>query len=861
MQKRFSKEESFARTDTHLIKRQYKMAINELESLLSIYPQDYEILKRRANVFYCMRDWERAAREYELLIAVKKEKEQVIRYYTCRKEMVQDDSLELSVLEKEIKEVAATFLEREKGREEALSIAYELFSMADTGTVALEPYREALVREFPNTKTAYEVIVNDFYNGIYPIWRDDTARVPYCEAFLEKYPETEWRFTVYQYLLSSLHRLKEYEKLLEMGEALLEEEANDPFAYNYVSYFLVEEERELKSAETYSRKAIALWEDYEKPKNLSEEQWKISRKMLYGDSRMALARALAMQGEYKEAKQWIDEAIDKTGFGVDDYRSNAPYFYLLGKILEETMRQDDAVVAYSQCLIEGDVNNTWCVKADSGLMNITGKVKKDIIAFVRRTVGYEGAVFVDITESIGFKDIKASRISWGDYNDDGFDDILLRGCRIFENLKGVAFEEVTERVGIGDCSGSGGIWGDWNNDGFLDFFTISGGKGEKGDRIWIQMDDGIFRDVTTEAGDVTNDFSTEGAAWGDANGDGFLELYLANYENWADHSYYPDGYYLGKSGNGFEEVLNDVGMVPPFNENKAGRGVNWGDFDNDGDLDIYVSNYRLQENFLWRNNGDGTFSNVACLLGVAGDEVEGWWGHTIGSSWADYDNDGDLDLITANLAHPRYIEFSNKTRLYENLGAPEWNFTDRRAKAGIKFEETHSDPAWADIDNDGDLDLYITSIYEGRKSFLYENLGNGTFRDITFLAGVRVFNGWGCAFSDFDCDGDMDLFVASGSGVHLFENSGAEGNYLKVRVKGNPSNSTGIGARITVRQGEKTQIREIQGGKGTTSQNSFVQHFGFGDDPSPATIEVRFMNGKKVVRSNVELNGLVEVSE
>ncbi|TES91765.1 MAG: CRTAC1 family protein, partial [Candidatus Cloacimonadota bacterium] len=395
----------------------------------------------------------------------------------------------------------------------------------------------------------------------------------------------------------------------------------------------------------------------------------------------------------------------------------------------------------------------------------------------------------------------------------------------------------------------------------LDFYSISGGQDEKGDRLWRQTEEGIFVDATQEAGGISNDYSTEGAGWGDANGDGFLDLYLANYENWSEHSYYPDAFYFCREGKIFDEVLNDVGMSPPFNEERAGRGVNWGDYDNDGDLDIYVSNYRLQENFLWQNNGNGIFTNVANLSEVAGDEVEGWWGHTIGSSWGDYDNDGDLDLITANLAHPRYIEFSNKTKLYENLGPPDWRFVDRRKDSGIKFEETHSDPAWADMDNDGDLDLYITSVYEGRKSFLYENLGNGTFKDITYLSGTRVYNGWGCAFSDFDNDGDLDLFVASGSGVHLFENKGNENNYLEVKLIGTRSNSSGIGARIKVNQGGKTQIREVQGGKGTTSQNSFVQFFGLGDDDTPVDIEVRFLSGVMRIQKNSIPNQMIEIKE
>jgi tetratricopeptide (TPR) repeat protein len=862
LQSRFPKDEGLQKAHAYQVKREYENAEREFAALLSLYPADYEILKKQADLYYCMRDWQRSVEAYEYLVTLKEEKENVLRYYFSRKEMVKDDSLELSLLGAQLKKVATSFLKAEGRREEGLSIAYELFFMADTETLAIKPFKEALVREFPHSETGYEVIVNDFYAGVYPIWTNDSARVAYCEGFLERYPETEWRFTVYQYLLSSLHRLGEYERLSQVGARLVSEQSENAFAQHAVAHFLVEEKREIDRAIGCARKAIELLPEQRKPKNLAQEQWELEHRALFGDARMTLARALSMNGFYDEAEGWILEAIDKTQFGVNDYKSNGAYHCVRGNILEQQKRYAEAARAYGSCLIEGDVSTTWSARAESCLVRLREKDQaEDVIAMVRDQVSYGGIVFEDVTEKIGLKDIKASRIAWGDYNRDGFDDLLLSGCRIFENINGTSFNEVTEQLGIENYAASGGIWGDWNNDGRLDFFSISSGKGEMADRLWKQTEEGTFIEVTEGAGAVTNDFSTEGAAWGDANGDGFLDLYLANYEDWAAHSYYADEFYLCEDGQRFEEISDEAGMVPPFNENRAGRGVNWGDFDNDGDMDIYVSNYRLQENFLWRNNGDGTFSNVATLLGVAGDEVEGWWGHTIGSSWADYDNDGDLDLLTANLAHPRYIEFSNMTKLYQNLGPPDWNFVDMRQSAGIKFEETHSDPAWADIDNDGDLDLYLTSIYEGRKSFLYENRGDGTFRDITFLAGVRVFNGWGCAFSDFDCDGDVDLFVASGSGVRCFENSGCGNNYLKVRVRGRESNSNGVGARIVVTQNGNVQIREVDAGKGTTSQNSFVQHFGFGGNDDPVRVEVRFANGVRVIHDAVSLNQLVEILE
>jgi len=864
LREHFPKEESYKRADDYLKRRLYQKALDEYTAVLSLYPDDFETLKRIANVYYKERNWEDAEKSYEELYEISKEKEIVLRLYEAKKHLAENDSLKLITIKKEIKDLAAEFLNQKENREEAFSTAYELFFMADTDSVAIKPYKEAIVNEFPNSKTGYEIVGNDFYNGLYPIWNNDTLKVKFLDGFLKRYPETEWRSTVYQYLLSSLDRLKRYAQMVEIGKRMLKEEPDNPFAYSYLSYLLIESEVDKDKAIKYAKRAIELEPNYEKPKNFAEEEWELKKRALYGDVRMALARALLLKAELEEAEKWIKDAITNTHYGVNDYKSNSPYYYILGKIEEKRGKDDDALNAYIMSLIEGDVNNKWTMKADSALQTLYKKVykkDKDLLIFIRDEMDYKGIIFGDVKEKMGFGDIKTSRIAWGDYNNDGYDDILLNGSRLYQNINGEKFKEVTKELGIEDYSASGGIWSDWNNDGLLDFYSISGGKGEKGDRLWKQTEDGKFIDVTQTSGNVTNDFSTEGAAWTDVNRDGFLDLYLANYENWKEHSYYPDEFYLNRNGKTFDEVSNGVGMVPPFNEERAGRGVNCGDYDNDGDIDIYVSNYRLQENFLWRNNGDGTFTNVASLLGVAGDEKDGWWGHTIGSAWADYDNDGDLDLITANLAHPRYIEFSNKTRLYENLGPPDWRFIDRRAEAGIKYEETHSDPLWADFDADGDLDLYITSIYEGRKSFLYENLGNGRFKDITFLSGARVFNGWGCAASDFDNDGDVDLFVASGSGVHLFENKGNGNNYLEVKVIGKKSNSTGIGARIRVKQGDKQQIREVQGGKGTTSENSFVQFFGFGNDATPVNVEVRFPSGTKKHLRNVQLNQRLEVGE
>jgi hypothetical protein len=498
---------------------------------------------------------------------------------------------------------------------------------------------------------------------------------------------------------------------------------------------------------------------------------------------------------------------------------------------------------------------------------------------------YMGPGFTDVTDSFGLKDRHEGRVAWGDCNNDGYQDLLLNGCVLFRNDSGRGFTNVTDSAGLSKANGRGGLFADFNNDGWLDLYV----SGAEGGARFYKNDSGKFVFLSDRAGGPDNTYPTEGAGWADFDNDGWVDLYCANYENWEKHTYYPDQLFQNQHGY-FADVTKKAGIVPPYGIDLAGRGVNWGDFNNDGYQDCYVSNYRLCENLLWVNNHDSTFTNLAAQLGVAGDEVNGYYGHTIGSEWADYDNDGDLDLFCGNLAHPRYIEFSNRSMLYENplIGsAPSPSplaprpFTDRRAASGIRYEETHSDPAWADVDNDGDLDLYITSIYEGRRSFLYLSpfrssapgpspLTPRTFSEFTWISGTRVFNGWGCAFADFDNDGDQDLVVGSGSGVKLFRNetgaapcdfNGSRRHWLEVKVVGTKANRAGIGARVTVTQGKLRQIREVEGGKGTMSQNSLVQHFGFGRFDNPVTVVVRFGPNSKTIVKGVKPNQLITVAE
>lgn len=751
-----------------------------------------------------------------------------------------------------------------------LLLAYTGFQLGGDSVRAHQAF-SVLALKYPDSAPVHELIGSTFYDSLYPVLNNDTAKVLLISQFLVRYPKTEWRQTFYFYLLSALYSLNDTIGLTHYAEQMIKEDTLDPFRYRYAAALFNRMKLRPEIAERYARRALELTPKAVKPKNKPQEQWQLEYPPLDGMCRAALAEALILQQRAREAIPILLTAIRQFRWDPENEFTPAPFWCLLGDAYSLIREPDSARIYYLTAITLGDSRNYWSARADTALQKL--KFSPPVqLQLARELLGYTGPVFTDVTDSVGLAEHREYRVAWGDYNNDGYEDLLLNGCRLFRNDSGRYFTEVTEPAGLSGILGRGGIFADFNNDYWLDLYVC----GADTQDFLLLNQFGRFHNATESLGNPSDPYPTEGCAASDFDLDGWLDLYCANYENWEKHRYYPDRLYHNQGG-GFKEIGARAGTIPPYNEPLAGRGVNWGDYDDDGYPDCYVSNYRLCQNLLWHNNRNSTFTNLAPKLGVAGYEVSGWFGHTIGSVWADYDNDRDLDLFCANLAHPRYIHFSNRSMFYENRGAKaQPRFLDRRSELGIRYEETHSDPAFADIDNDGDLDLYLTSVYENRRSFLYLNqlvsspgkkgwetlFGNYKFIEATYLSGTRVFNGWGCAFADYDNDGDLDLIVGSGSGLRLFRNDTKNQNHwLKVKVIGTKHNASGIGARVTVIQGRKKYIREIEGGKGTTSQNSLIAHFGLGSSPGPVTIQVRFGPNSTLTLKNVEPDRLVVITE
>ncbi len=452
----------------------------------------------------------------------------------------------------------------------------------------------------------------------------------------------------------------------------------------------------------------------------------------------------------------------------------------------------------------------------------------------------EAPVFEDVTQAAGLTGCGASRVAVGDYDADGFDDLLFQGALWHNDGKG-RFANVSKEAGLDGVVGAGALWADYDGDGRLDILVTNAPRC----RLFRQAEAGKFVDVTEKAGlAVDLPAVPEGAAWFDADGDGRPDLYLACYESTTEMGKPNRDYFFHNLGNGaFEEVTEKAGMleVPTC----CGRGVACCDYDDDGRADVFVVNYRLNPDFLFQNLGGLRFKNVGKETGAEGHGVtkDGitFFGHGIGAAWGDLDNDGDFDVVVGNLAHPRYIAFSEKTRIFRNTGKEGGHtFEDVFPASGVEYEETHSDASLADVDNDGDLDLYLTSIYRERPSFLYRNDGGMKFKKVTWKSRTISFNGWGSAWLDYDNDGDLDLLVAGNGQVRLLRNGVTGRAWLEVEPRASKTHRTVFGTRVTIRAGEAAQVREVVGGRGTTSQDAAYAHFGLGAYDGTVDLEVRF---------------------
>jgi len=470
-----------------------------------------------------------------------------------------------------------------------------------------------------------------------------------------------------------------------------------------------------------------------------------------------------------------------------------------------------------------------------------GRVKSLLIGAGDYTRFYK---LTDQSQVIGNRALASNGGCWGDFDNDGDPDLFIpngRGAgatndknQLLLNRGDGTFQEVrTGAVVEDDGNSTGCTCADYDNDGDVDLFVTNEGPN------FLYANDGraTFTKITTGPV-VTDNLKSAGAAWGDYDNDGDLDLFVAT----KDHQ--KNALYLNLGGGRFTKADSTNIVV---NEASNSTGCNWVDYDGDGDVDLFVTNTDNQRNFLYRNFG-GRFEKITSGVLVTDNKS------SLGASWADYDNDGDLDVLVVNGKGQRHD-------FYTNSGG---NFSRQDF-----FESSASDTvgigsSWGDFDNDGDPDLFTTTSYA-----LYINqVSQGEFLYPTVGYGVPSFSSFGRSGSmvDYDGDGALDFFAARFRATNwLYHNDGGNNNWLKVRCKGLKSNRSAIGAKVRVKariNGKMIQqVQEISAQTGHSAQNSLEAHFGLGTAPAVDSLIIRWPAGGVEVLTNLAANRVINLTE
>ena len=484
-----------------------------------------------------------------------------------------------------------------------------------------------------------------------------------------------------------------------------------------------------------------------------------------------------------------------------------------------------------------------------------------------------------------------------DYDSDGDEDLyLVNGAVLpgflerrvpknvlYRNKGNGKFEERTEDAGVGDEGyGMGVCAGDYNNDGHVDLYVANFGANV----LYRNGGDGSFVDATETAG-IGDERLSMSAAFADIDNDGDLDLYVSNNTDFTleNHKecrhgsirvYCGPGQYKGASGimyrNEGDETFADVTeAMGVYNDRCRQLGVVFGDYDEDGDPDLFVAN-DMTPNFLFRNEGGTRFSNIGLNAGVAF-SPDGKSEAGMGTDFGDYDRDGLLDLVVCNFQweHCRLLKNERddvfKDQIHESK-------LDEPTFSTLTFGTD-----LFDYDNDGYLDLFLANGHVepnieiidragpsyAQRDQLFHNNGDGTFADVsTNSPGLATaWVGRGSATADYDNDGDLDLFVSNNNqrGLLLRNDGGNRHHWLTVRTIGTHSNRDGIGARIRVVSGDLHQVEEVRSGSSYLSQNALRVHFGLGTRTRIDRLEIRWPSGVEQVLENVAVDQFLTIRE
>lgn len=484
------------------------------------------------------------------------------------------------------------------------------------------------------------------------------------------------------------------------------------------------------------------------------------------------------------------------------------------------------------------------------------------------TYGLSGGVIADDFDNDGDLDLLVSR--WDPAGQ----------IRYLGNKGDGSFDDQTEAAGLtGIFGGLNLVQADYDNDGRLDALVLRGAwldeDGHHPNSLLRNITTGAqvrFSDVTFEAGLGEVHYPTQTGAWADFDNDGDLDLYIGNESNPKRKSPVPSQLFR----NGGDGTFVDIASAAGVTNGRWSKAVVWGDYDADGFADLYVSNFE-GENRLYRSNGNGTFTDLAPALGVAGPKQSfpAWF-------W-DYNNDGHLDLYVSaygaeisDLAlraagHPLRKETA---KLYRNDG--KGGFQDVSVAAKVDGPSAPMGANFGDLDNDGFLDFYLgtgyTAIFQVMPNVMYHNRGGTEFADVTTPGGFgHLQKGHAVAFADFDNDGDQDVFEQMGGAYlvdtfhdALYENPGFGNKWITLELIGTKSNRSAIGARIRVEvetaEGPRSIYKQVNSG-GSFGANPLRSTIGLGQTERIRSIDVQWPRGTLQKIEGLEMDRVWRITE
>ena len=554
---------------------------------------------------------------------------------------------------------------------------------------------------------------------------------------------------------------------------------------------------------------------------------------------------------------------------------------MVGPIFSLNNRRLVAIVLVLSCM-------SMCPGAD-GAIALQDATKETGITFIH-TDGSTGKFYIMETVSAG--------LALFDYDRDGDIDIyflngaVLGGVKVdtparnalYRNDGNFKFTDVTTSAGVGDTGfGLGVAVADYDNDGDLDIYVNNYGANV----MYRSNGDGTFTDVTAQTGVASGNKVGAAAHFLDMDKDGDLDLFVANYVDFTYDKHKVDSVsgvarYAGPLDyppttnnlfrNNGDGTFTDVSIESGIAEHKGwGMGGICADYDNDGDTDIRILN-DVYADFLFQNDGTGKFEEVALMTGLAynmhGDQLG-----SMGVDCADYDNDGWLDFFQTSYNGEMAILYRNiEGRMFEDV-------TIASGTGTATYAPVTWGTGFVDFDNDGDRDIFVAcghledtiELYNNSETYFQENVllmntGDGKFKDVSKSSGngMKVkLSSRGAGFDDLDNDGDVDIVILNSrrEPTILRNDSQNANHWLQIRLRGVKTNRDGVGAHVKVVAGDLTQISEVHSGRSYQSHYGMRLHFGLGDKKKVDRIEVRWIGGGVDVIENIDADRFVTITE